>query len=148
MLEIFILFKVGQAINRKATSKGWPGWPFVILLVIMYICCAISGVVAMVLLTDDGANGNGDDNPLQFIIGYALGAIAGAVASYFIVLILPDRSEPVDDYDRDRDRTRRLRERDEDDDDRPRRFRNREDDADDRDGRQDRRADNDDWRRR
>ena len=130
MLEIFILFKVGQAINRKATSKGWPGWPFVILLVIMYICCAISGVVAVVVLSDKGGNGN-DDNPFEFIIGYALGAIAGAVASYFIVLILPDRSEPVDDYDRDR--TRRLRERDEDDEDRPRRFRDRDDD---------------DWRRR
>ena len=145
MLEIFILFKVGQAINRKATSKGWPGWPFVILLVIMYICCAISGVVAVVVLSDKGGNGN-DDNPFEFIIGYALGAIAGAVASYFIVLILPDRSEPVDDYDRDR--TRRLRERDEDDEDRPRRFRDRDDDEDDREGRRGRRTDDDDWRRR
>ena len=145
MLEIFILFKVGQAINRKATSKGWPGWPFVILLVIMYICCAISGVVAVVVLSDKGGNGN-DDNPFEFIIGYALGAIAGAVASYFIVLILPDRSEPIDDYDRDR--TRRLRERDEDDEDRPRRFRDRDDDEDDREGRRGRRTDDDDWRRR
>ena len=146
MLEIFVLFKVGQAINRRATSKGWPGWPFVILLVIMYICCAISGVVAVVVLSDKGGNGNGDDSPFEFIIGYALGAIAGAVASYFIVLILPDRSEPVDDYNRDR--TRRLRDGDEDDEDRPRRFRDRDNDTDDRDGRYGRRADDDDWRRR
>ena len=143
MLEKFILFKFGQAINRKAKSKGWPGWPFVILLVIMYICCAISGVLAVVVLSDNGGNGN---NSFEFIIGYALGAIAGAVASYFIVLILPDRSEPVDDYDRDR--TRRLRERDEDDEDRPRRFRDRDDDEDDREGRRGRRTDDDDWRRR
>jgi len=146
MLEIFILFKVGQAINRRAKSKGWPGWPFVILLVIMYICCAISGVVAVLILSDKGGN---DDNPFEFIIGYALGAIAGAVASYLIVLLLPDRSEPIDDYDRDH--TRRLSERDkddEDDEDRPRRFRGRDDDADDRDSRRGRRADDDDWRRR
>lgn len=143
MLEIFILFKLGRAINRKATSKGWPGWLFVLILICMYICCAISGVVAMVLLSN--ANGNDDDGPFEFLIGYALGAVTGALTSYFLVLILPDRSEPEDEYEG----SRRSRNSDADYDDGPRPRRIRDEVEEDRDIPRARRAeDNDDWRRR
>jgi len=125
MLEIFIRFKLGQAINRKASSKGWPGWPFVLAMTAMYVVLGFAN-----------PNAGGNDDLFPFIIGYALGAIAAALSSYFVVLILPDRSE------QDRD--------DGDDDDRPRRLALREDDGDDdRDVPRARRADDsdEDWRR-
>ena len=124
MLEIFIRFKLGQAINRKASSKGWPGWPFVLAMTAMYVVLGFAN-----------PNAGGNDDFFPFIIGYALGAIAAALSSYFVVLILPDRSEP---------------DRDNGDDDRPRRWALREDDGDDdRDVPRARRADDsdEDWRR-
>jgi len=118
MLEIFIRFKLGQAINRKASSKGWPGWPFVLAMIAMYVVLSFGcGIIAVLLTMDANPNAGGNDDLFPFIIGYALGAIAAALSSYFVVLILPDRSEP------DRD--------DGDDDDRPRRWALREDDGDD-----------------
>jgi len=125
MLEIFIRFKLGQAINRKASSKGWPGWPFVLAMIATYVVLGFAN-----------PNAGGNDDLFPFIIGYALGAIAAALSSYFVVLILPDRSEP---------------DRDDGDDDRPRRLALREDDGDDdRDVPRARRADDsdEDWRRR
>ncbi len=146
MLEIFILFKVGQAINRKAASKGWPGWPFVLILVFLYLGGGIVGVIAMVILAGD-PNPNGQDDLLDTVIGFYAGAVSGAIASYLLALPLPDRSEPEDEDDR----PRRRRDRDdENDDDRPRRRRDRGiDDEDDRDVPRARRADDEDeWRRR
>jgi hypothetical protein len=128
MLEIFILFALGRAINRKATEKGWPGWPFVLILLFLYIGGAITGVVAA-LIVSGGLAANGDDDLLPFLLGYLGGAATGALASYLIAAALPDRSEP----DRENDRRRRARDREDDDyeDDRPLPKARRADDEDD-----------------
>ena len=145
MLEIFILFKLGRTISSKARDKGWPGWPFVVIMVFLYGGGVIAGMIAAAVvseLLDLNPNGNGPRDIAEFLVGYLCGAVLGALASYLLVLILPDRSEPEDDhYDdessdrreqRDHDQPRRVRDRDEDEYDRrlPRAKRADEDDED------------------
>ena len=130
--------------HRKAKSKGWPGWPFVLILIFLYVAGVIAGLVAAGLVVafatgQQAANGAGDDFA-EFIIGYLVGASLGAIAGYLLVLALPDRSESEADDDEFDDRLRR----------RPVRA-DRDDDGDDRRLPKARRADEDDgdgWRRR
>ena len=129
MLEIFILFALGRAINRKASAKGWPGWPFVLIMLFLYLGCGFAVGIAAVIAWQL-QNQNAGDDLLPGLLGFYAGAVCGAIASFLVVGILPDRSEPEDDVDR---RPRRaIRERDDDDRDVPKA----------------RRADDSDFRRR
>lgn len=145
MLEIFILFKLGRTISSKAKEKGYPGWPFVVIMISLYLAGIVAGIITAAIvatLMNPDPNVNGGDDIVEFLIGYLCGAVLGALAGYLLVLILPDRSEPEDDYyddgssdrqeHRDRDQPRRIRDRDEVEYDRrlPRAKRADEDDGD------------------
>ena len=141
MLEIFILFKLGMAISRKAMSKGWPGVPFVILMIALYFASGIAGCFLAIEVASQ-VDPNGEDGFFEGIIGFYTGAALGIIGCFLLVSVLPDRGEPEDDYDR----PRRLRSHDENDDDLPRARRERRDDDDDRDVPRARRDDDGNWR--
>lgn len=148
MLEIFILFKLGMVISHKAMSKGWPGVPFVIIMIALYFASGIAGCVLAIVVASQ-VDPNGEDGFFEGIIGFYTGAALGIIGCFLLVSVLPDRSEPEDEYDR----PRRLRDRGDDyEDDLPRARRERGDDDDDRDDDRDvpraRRDDDGDWRRR
>ncbi|HEY1186836.1 MAG TPA: hypothetical protein VGE74_04220, partial [Gemmata sp.] len=76
MLEILILIALGRSIAAKARTKGRSGPLFVLLLVGLWVCGEVGGIIAgaaiSFVLGDDEAN-------LVFVLGGGLlGAITGA----------------------------------------------------------------------
>lgn len=136
MLEIVVLISMCRYLHKSATGKGWPGWPFVLLMILGWFAFGIGGGIAGILVSgDDG------DLPVGGIIGYVVGVVLACLANAMIVGILPNR-KVTDDYDRDDSPRRRGDDRweDEYDDDRRQRHARSRDDRDDRDDRERRRS--------
>lgn len=131
MLEIFVLISMCRYLNRTATEKGCPGWPFVLLMIFGWFAFGIGGgIVGLLVMGGDG------DLPVGAIIGYIAGVILACLANSMIVAMLPNRAVR-DDYDRDYSPRRRGDSRWEDeqeDDRRPRQAQTR-DEQDDREWR-------------
>src|SRR5262245_37872026 len=113
MLEIALLFVLSKQINAMAKRRDIVGWPFVILLIALWIIGELTGAVAGVIVLGD----NGADGFNLAIIPFAIpGAAIGAGLTFAIVAVIPKRTH---EYDGELDRSRR-RAMDEDDDfDRP-----------------------------
>ena len=149
MCEIILLFLLGKKIAGMASEKGRAGWPWVLMLIGLWIGGEFTGAVIGAILTDaGGGNQAGQDDNMFAILGFALaGAACGAIITFTIVSLLP----PVESYDDEDDYPRRRRRRryDEDDsddyDDRPRRRRSDEEDVFDEQGLRRRRVDEDDY---
>lgn len=140
MLEIIILVAMCRHLHGKAKKKGWPGWPFVLLMIFGWFVFGIgAGIAGIIISGDDG------DIPIGGIIGYLLGVVLACVTNVLIVALLPDRGVQDDDEDYSDRRRRRFRqdsyESDEADEDdrRGRRRRDDREDEEDRDDRRDRR---------
>ena len=139
MIEIIVLFLMGRYLHSTATKKGWPGWPFVLLMIFGWFVCAIGGGVVGMIVTDDWDS----ELPVGGIVGYFVGAVFACVGNALVVAMLPNKA--VDD-DRDystRRRGRRYDEGEDNDDPRDRRGRRYDRDDDDRDDRRGRRRDDD-----
>jgi hypothetical protein len=131
MLEIFVLITMCRYLHKTATGKGWPGWPFVLLMIFGWFAFGIGGgILGIVVTGDDG------DLPVGGIIGYLAGVVLACLSNAMIVGILPNKSVKDDD-DRDYSPRRRgdARWEDEYEDDRRPRTAQARDDRDDREWR-------------
>lgn len=120
MLEILVLFSMCRFLHKKATEKGWPGWPFVLAMIFSWVGFGFSGAVVGVIVTgDDG------ELPVGGIIGYLVGAVMACITNAVFVNLLPDRNDQPDDDDyRPRPRSQRERFDDGDEDSLEHRARN------------------------
>jgi hypothetical protein len=124
VLEIFILIALGKAINRKAQARGWPGWPWVVALVIgWFVALMVGGIAAGVLYMMTSGNGpapgaNPDEPPIWvFLIGAYLAAACMATGLFIAVGFLPRGDDPDGDDEEEDYRPARRPRRDVDDDD-------------------------------
>lgn len=145
MLEIIVVISMCRFLHKKATDKGWPGWPFVLTMIIGWLAFALGGLILGIILSgDDG------EFPIGGVIGYLIGAVIACVSNTMVVTMLPNRKTETEDDDYTDRRRRRRRYEDDDDDDRrdrqDREGRRRYDRDDDRDDRRDNRDDDRDWR--
>jgi hypothetical protein len=68
-LEIWLLICMCRYLNRTATAKGRPGWPFAVLMVFAWLAAGITGAVV-------GYLAEGMPNS-EFSIGAVLGYVCG-----------------------------------------------------------------------
>ncbi len=112
MLEIILLFVLGKKIAALAGEKGRSGWPFVLVLIALWVGGEIAGGVAGAVVSVY-ALGDDEPNMLLMIVGALVGAATGAVVAFLIVKSVPPVSLP--DYEDEYDRPTRRRDRDDDD---------------------------------
>ena len=106
MLEIIILINLSKKIAAKAREKGRTEWPFVVLLIFLWVGGEISGGIAGAIVSTV-ALGDDEPNLLLMLLGALAGVITGAVLAFQIVKALaPARTyddyedEDEEDYDR------------------------------------------------
>jgi hypothetical protein len=97
VLELFILIAMCRYLNRTATAKGRPGWPFAVLMVFAWVAAGITGAVIGYLV--EGATGGGYS--LGALLGYVIGVAMACVGMAVIVNAIPGiethERESVDD---------------------------------------------------
>src|SRR5262249_57412944 len=100
MLEIVLLFVLSKQIIAMAKRRDIVGWPFVILLIALWIIGELTGAVAGVIVLGD----NGADGFNLAIIPFAIaGAAIGAGITFAIVAVIPHRAHQ---YHREFDQSR------------------------------------------
>src|SRR5262245_25278750 len=113
MLEIVLLFVLSKQIIAMAKRRDIVGWPFVVMLIALWIIGELTGAVAGVIILGD----NGGDGINLAIIPFAIaGAAIGAGITFAIMAVIPKRSP---EYDDEFDRPRRRAIEEDDDFDRP-----------------------------
>ena len=84
-LEIFMLVAMCRYLNRTATAKGRPGWPFAVLMVFAWLTAGIAGAVIGFLaegtVTSEFSAGA--------VLGYIAGVVVACVGMSLIVNMLP-----------------------------------------------------------
>lgn len=132
MLEIIILFPVGQHIASIARSKNRNPVGYIIFMVVAYYAGVMTGIITGMVVSES-AGMNGNDKLVFIILGAVIGIAGGIGVSYLLVcsvgtLEKQGRHDEYDDYDDERrrryeddDRPRSRGRFDDDDDWRPRR---------------------------
>ena len=108
MLEIFLLIFLGKRLAAKARSRGYAGWPWVVLLVPGWFGSLFVGVV-VASIAYLATHPNEEGAPMLLLIPAAY-AVAGCVAAglFLVVGLLPDR-RPDDQDDEEYDERPRRR---------------------------------------
>lgn len=101
MIEIIILVFLSISIHRKATGKGYAGWPFVLLAIVLWFAFEMVGaligiIVALLLIGKTGDIGDLSCGLLIPTILFAYGAAGFSVwASNKIVARLEPKTDKV-----------------------------------------------------
>ena len=84
MLEIILLWVLGKKVAAIASNKGRSGTPYVLLLVLLWFCGEVGGVLAGIAVSQILVM-NDDSEILVVIVGALIGAITGAVIAFVVV---------------------------------------------------------------
>jgi hypothetical protein len=98
MLEILLLFKSSRKLLEMAKDRGIAGWPFVILLIILWFGGEVAGAVAGFIFL--GAPNNDGFNFGVYICAI-VGAVIGAGVTFGIMAAIPKSTSYYgDEFDR------------------------------------------------
>lgn len=87
-LEILLLISMCRYLNRTATAKGRPGWPFAVVMVFAWIVAGLCGAVIGYI-----AEGNASrEFSMGAVCGYVVGVVVACVVMSLIVNSLTDLS--------------------------------------------------------
>ena len=97
MLEIFLLFKLGKRLAGICREKGRAGWPWVVVMLVVYVGGLVGGAIAAGVVYVI-ANPNVEEPPgVVCVLGAYACAIPGLIVTYWIVKSLPP-AEPDPGY--------------------------------------------------
>jgi len=87
-LELFLLIGMCRYLNRTATAKGRPGWPFILLMIFGWYAAVIAGAVVGYIA--EGAPRT--DYSIGAFCGYVVGGAVACVGVSLIVNSMTDLS--------------------------------------------------------
>jgi hypothetical protein len=102
MCELVIVVALCFAIANQAKNKGRAGWPYVLLLIALWLFGEIAGAVLAVIAVQGGSSDVSSDGGRGLAYGCAIvGAIIGVATAFIILAALPEvarrRSGSYDD---------------------------------------------------
>lgn len=96
-LEIWLIYCMCRYLNRTATAKGRPGWPFAVLMVFAWVAAGVAGAVVG-YLAEGMPNSTYSVGALcGYVVGVAIACGGMAVIVNAIPSAYPDRGAEVDD---------------------------------------------------
>lgn len=87
-LEILLLIGMCRYLNRTATAKGHTGWPFAVVMVVLWFVIGVVGAVAGYLV--EGAHES--DYSVGAFVGYVVGVTLACGGMALLVNALADHS--------------------------------------------------------